>query len=117
MIGLVDFLYVIWFFKLQSDERAACSSPGLLLAVTADMLEVQTRTGEDGELKCTASLKPGVRYRSVRWYKVNTRVFVLLFVCLFIYCNIYITCKRRNEKGNKSMRGETRPVRLSLAES
>ncbi|XP_028282119.1 CD83 antigen [Parambassis ranga] len=43
----------------------------LLLGVSADMLEVRTLTGAAAELRCTANIKPGARYISVRWYKVK----------------------------------------------
>ncbi|XP_062278752.1 CD83 antigen [Scomber scombrus] len=38
-------------------------------SVSGDVMEVQTVSGEDCPLRCTARNKPGVDYSAVRWYK------------------------------------------------
>ncbi|XP_069576024.1 CD83 antigen [Brachyistius frenatus] len=42
------------------------------LAVREHVPRVKTVQGEDGRLECTAEVKPGVRYRTVRWYKIQS---------------------------------------------
>ena len=44
------------------------------MAVNSDSAKVVSFTGEDCVLECTARYKPGVQYRSVKWYKVKLRL-------------------------------------------
>ncbi|KAF7647604.1 hypothetical protein LDENG_00169670 [Lucifuga dentata] len=45
--------------------------PAVFVAVAEGVLEIKSVCGADCALVCTAEGKPGVRYRSVRWYKVG----------------------------------------------
>ncbi|MEQ2164068.1 hypothetical protein GOODEAATRI_002752 [Goodea atripinnis] len=41
-------------------------------SVSEDMVEVSSVSGQSSALECTAKHKPGVRYISVRWYKLES---------------------------------------------
>ncbi|XP_026227902.1 CD83 antigen [Anabas testudineus] len=57
------------FLILDLFSLCVCLAAGK--SVSEDRLEVDSVSGSDCSLPCTAVLKAGVQYRAVRWYKVG----------------------------------------------